>query len=84
MKKFGPMLDEIFNLAHYLPDGTTKNYPIKVCKDPDPDGTRYATYENGVSLVLTKARFERIRASQGKSIRPCHMPYRLIESLKLA
>ena len=84
MKKFGPMLDEIFNLVHYLPDGTTKNYPIKVCKHPDPDGTRYATYENGVSLVLTKTRFERIRTSQGKNIRPCHMTYRLIESLNLA
>jgi hypothetical protein len=65
MKKFGPMLAEIFNLVHYLPDGTT--YPIKVCKHPDPDGTRYATYENGVSLVLTKTRFERIRTSQGKT-----------------
>ncbi|RXW28953.1 hypothetical protein DM877_11130 [Enterobacter cloacae] len=84
MKKFGPMLAEIFNLVHYLPDGTTKSYPIKVCKHPDPDGTRYATYENGVSLVLTKTRFERIRTSQGKNIRPCHMSHKLIESLNLA
>ncbi|WP_147281538.1 hypothetical protein [Kluyvera ascorbata] len=83
MKKFGPMLDEIFNLAHYLPDGTTKGYSIKVCRHPDPDGTRYATYENGVSLVLTKACFERIRASQGKNSRPYHMPHKLIESLNL-
>lgn len=50
MEKFGPVLDKIFSLVHYLPDGTTKDYPIKVCKHPDPDGTRYATYETAYHL----------------------------------
>ncbi len=84
MEKFGPVLDDIFSLVHYQPDGTTKYYPIKVSKHPDPDGTRYATYENGVSLVLTKASFERLSSYLGQDIRPSHMPHKLIESFNLA
>jgi len=38
MEKFGPVLGKIFTLVHYLPDGTAKDYPIKVCKHPDPYG----------------------------------------------
>ncbi len=85
MKNFGPMLDRVFSLLHFQPDGTTKEFELTVCKHPDPNGTRYATYHNGVSVVLTPRCFDRLVASQGRLsvYPPTHMPYRLLESLHL-
>lgn len=83
MKNFGPCLDNIFNLVHYLPDGVIKEFPIRVCMHPDPDGSRYATYENGVSIALTKSCFERLNSAKDGRSKPTHLPYKLRESLDL-
>lgn len=85
MKNFGPILNKVFSLLHFQPDGTTKEFELTVCKHPDPNGTRYATYQNGVSVVLTSKCFDRLVSIQGhQSAYPAtHMPYRLCESLYL-
>lgn len=85
MKNFGSMLDRVFSLLHFQPDGTTKEFELTVCKQPDPNGTRYATYQNGVNVVLTSKCFEQLKSMQGhQSVYPAtHMPYKLRESLNL-
>lgn len=83
LKNFGPMFESSFVVGHTLPEGTTENYELLVCRHPDPDGTRYATYPNGVSMVLTGAQFVRLEASQSikSEIIPTPMPRKLRQSL---
>lgn len=85
MRNLGLALDKTFLKGHVLPDGSTQIFELKVCRHSDPNGTRYATYPNGVSIVLTSSHFERLEASQGiKSQIPLSpMPFKLRHSLNL-
>lgn len=81
MDKYGPVLDIVFTLVHFLPDGNKRSFAVKITKHPDSDGTRYATYPNGVGLVIGPSQFERLMVSRVGF--PTPMPQRLRESLDL-
>lgn len=85
MKNFGPNLRQLFSVKHTLPDRKVVIFQMLICRNPDPDGTRYALYLNGVTRVLTGREFEKIKAAQEDidASKVSAIPQKLYESLNI-